>query len=146
MTQSPIAERMRNYFQRQLAWLDRWSAELPENPLQSDAEWKSLADVFVQYQKELLQLEEEFYLLERDWQAAEDITDAERSEITALAQKARTQADHMAQWFTKTSECAASERDAVEKKLQDFRQSSGAVRKYLGGEEGNRGNRVDRDA
>jgi len=86
--QNALPSRVRNYFERQIAWLKEalvQAEDLQENPPED------LPDQAIRDQQRhaaaLSTFVEESRLMAREWQAANDISEAHRDEIRVLAQE-----------------------------------------------------------
>jgi len=133
MPNPQLTERMTDYFERQIAWFETLKRKLPDTERNwTDEEWSRLAEDEAADRRQTVQLEEEFYLLQREWNAAEDISEEEKAHVRKLAQEAKGLADELSGWFEEGERKAAEARDETSEELNRARKGRSMLNKYRG--------------
>lgn len=84
-----IAERMTDYFGRQIAWLEEMSSEFSQiDQESSESELAQFAEERHAQQQKTVDLAEEFSGLKREWDDCDTCTEEERKSVRELAQRA----------------------------------------------------------
>lgn len=129
-----IEQRMREYFNRQIAWFDSMLDEVATNA--ADMERGEIDKVIKQHHardKELADFSDEFWVLKSEWDLAENIAHQAREEIGALARKADGMLVNMQQNLDKGGVIAAALAQGVEGDLGKLRSGRQVLDRYRPG-------------
>jgi hypothetical protein len=133
MGDASLTRRMIHYFERQIAWFEEWTSQLPAIDDELDEEvWAALAGRLGANQAQSDQLEEEFELLKREWHGATEISAEERERVVALAQRAQHLADELAAWFQRGAAATTAEGQSVKAELEKLRKGRRVLDGYGG--------------
>jgi hypothetical protein len=142
-----ITRRLHRYFERQAGWLEEGIAALDAFDCHAaDAG----ADDFAQQQerraRELEHFEREARGLLREWQAAQGVTDAERAEVRALAERTRNLAERLRARCEEAGQTASEACREQEAQLGELRRAHGVHAKFHPDSGARDSGRIDRRA
>jgi hypothetical protein len=133
MSASTITDRMRDYFNRQIACYETLIAEL--DALSEDWSAEDVERVAEQqacHARTSSDLENEFWALLPEWQRATETTPAERDEVRALAQRAESRAERLAQANARAEAIAGRHLDALKASRNVVARGRDMLGKYRG--------------
>ncbi len=131
MPNPELTRRMRNYFQRQIAWFNQMLDELQQvEEAVDDSELEAYAARQQAHSQTMATLAREFELLQREWGSATDLSEDERAEIRALATEAEKLSVEMAK---RCNNAAAALQDRLKElrvTIDELSRGRGMMRKY----------------
>ncbi|NIA14478.1 MAG: hypothetical protein GWP08_10380 [Nitrospiraceae bacterium] len=127
---SDLAERVRDYLQRQIACFERILADLAnlEKSLAGD-DYDAAVRQRAAHSEETARLEAEFREIEAQWHGATGVSEAERVEMRALAEHAQLLADRLCVRYDEGAALVEQRAGNVQEELRELRRG----RKVLDG-------------
>ena len=133
MPDPQLTQRMRDYFNRQIAWFNQTLEELQQ--LEEAVDGSEL-EAYVARQRAHGQttaaLAQEFELLQREWACAANLSEEERIEVNALAAEAEKLSAVMSERFDAAAAAVDARLREVRDAIDELNRGRGAMRKYGG--------------
>ncbi len=129
-----IVDRLVNFFDRQIALYEEMLKT--GDTLATDIEADDLNALAVQqetFSRRAKQLEEELGILSREWERAENVTDAERQHIGGLARHAEAMAKRLETVTNDAASKAQTRMRTVKDELDGLRRGQQSLTKYRSG-------------
>lgn len=147
MPQSELTRRMINYFERQIAWFEELDRRLQAIDGQPTAEqWEALAEYEAADSQKTAQLESEFRLLEKEWNAQSAIEPEDHAAVHAKADRAKALADKLAKRFDQGAVKASDACAKLTSSLGAVHQGKQMMGHYRAPGTDGTGSRIDRGA
>ena len=147
MAYSALTERMLNYFSRQIAFYEELDARMANLPDTSDAEaWEAIAVKGANDQERMAQLEEEFQLLQKEWNAQTAIDPDDHAAVHEQAAIARELAVRVQGHFQAGAAAAAVVRDKAKAKMDELKKGKQVNQSYRIPTFQRDGNQIDNQA
>lgn len=132
-----IAGRMRDYFERQIAWFNEAKLEytsitdfLTTKGDIDPVDLKTFIEKVGYMANDSRVLQDEFQALMREWDSAEEVPDIERVEIQVLAKEAQVLSADLTTLYTRYGELAQLQADATRDALMKMQRQSASLHKY----------------
>lgn len=129
-----IEARMRDYFERQIAWFDSMLGYVVESAADMErGEVEKTIEEHRSREKELVCFSDEFWSLKNEWDVSENISSEARAEIGALARKADALSVDVRLGLDRGGEIATSLAKEVQRDLGKLRTGKQILDRYRPG-------------
>ncbi len=126
-----IAQRMKDYFRRQIDWFEQMRLELQrlENGLEGE-EFEQVADQDRRRAQVSRALHDEFAALKKEWDRTGPIADTDREAVRAIARRAEEIGNDLQQVFDRVAHKAGTRAEALRNEFGRLRHNKGWMTKY----------------
>jgi ABC-type transporter Mla subunit MlaD len=127
-----VAERVKDYFTRQIAWFESLLAELDAAlaAAAADPELRNLAQTHAAHVEATARFEDEFRSLVAAWRTATDVSQAQRDEIRLLARRAEALAARLGEAYQRAMKLVDTRAERVRETLHELARGHDLLRKY----------------
>lgn len=132
-THSPdhIAERMKDYFIRQIAWFEKMSIDFsPVDEELSETELVQLAEEQRAQQRKTESLADEFKGLKREWDDSDTCSEEDRKAIRQLAQRADALSVQLQEKIALAVNVTETQKNSISETMGEIRQGKGFLGKF----------------
>lgn len=131
LSNSGIAARMKDFFERQLAWFSVMHESVSAMPPEIDAaRLEQLLEEDGERVRTSRDLELEYHALKREWDEAAGLPDGDVESVRVLARQAEAQAYELHELFEQTAQRAGSDSEAIRMRMGELRQGREWLGKY----------------
>ena len=132
-THSPdhIAERMEDYFVRQIAWFEKMSVDFSPVDIElNEAELTQRAEEQRDQQKKTESLADEFRGLKREWDDSDTCSEEDRKAIRKLAQRADALSVRLQERIASAVNVTETHKTSISEMMGEIRQGKGFLEKF----------------
>ncbi len=131
MADPELTRRLRDYFNRQIPWLQTRVEEMRNLQARLDEQGlESVTETETRRQQEMAAFEEENRLLLREWSQSTAVSSSERAEIEALAERSQALGEELANLYDAAVAGMETQREDVRRSLGEVLRGRRTVRKY----------------